>query len=210
MQIALRHALIPQLIWLKAADIVSLGMVSSRPKKSLSWDSHVQPFTLEQSGYSALCSCRHSSSVRIRNHVCACMYFFPNCSVLCFVHGTALPCGSELTATSHRCFDFLCVNTQAFFGGTPKSLACARHAWQEIYEEVPNSNTENTCIWPMHLFWWGEARSAANAGCRVPQPPAGQCEHMLTRVLDRARCDKVQCEGNTATGSCHVSHLRWR
>lgn len=139
MQIALRHALIPQLIWLKAADTVSSGTASSR----VSWNPWAgihfyRQSTLEQTGYNASCKCGHFSSVWIRSHFaleqimlgdgCAHVSLFPSHSVLCFVRSTALPCGSELTAVAHHHFDLLRVDSLASLGGTRNSLTCARHS----------------------------------------------------------------------------------
>jgi len=60
--------------------------------------------------------------------VYALVFLFRSHSVLCFVHSTALPCGSELTAIGRHCFDPLHVDTLASFGGTPTSLTSARHS----------------------------------------------------------------------------------
>lgn len=139
MQIALRHALIPQLIWLKAADTVSLGTASSRLSQNPWAGIHLyKQFTLEQTSHSALCKCKHFSSVWIRNNfvleqtmlddvgVLVCLFL--NRSELGFVHSSALLCGSERVSISCYCLDLLCKDTLASFGGTLKSLTCGRHA----------------------------------------------------------------------------------
>lgn len=139
MQIALRHALIPQLIWLKAADTVSSGTASSRLSRNPWAGIHFyRQSTLEQTGYSASCKCGHFSSVWIRSHFaleqimlgdgCARVSLFLNRSVPCLVRSAALPRGSKLTAVAHHHFDLLHVDSLASFGGTPHSLTCARHS----------------------------------------------------------------------------------
>lgn len=133
MQIALRRSLIPQLIWLKAADTVSLGTASSRLSRNPWAGIHLhRQFTPEQTDCSTLRKREHFSSVWIGNnfvleqmrvddvsgHVCP----FLN---RCFVCSPAVPGGSEPSAAALAIAWAFCI-PGASFGGLQKSLpTCA-------------------------------------------------------------------------------------
>lgn len=205
MQIALRHALIPQLIWLKAADTVSLGTASSRLSRNPWAGIHLyRQFTLEQTGYSALCKCGHFSSVWIRNNfvleqimlddVSAHVSLFLN---RCFVHSIALPCGSELSAAA---LPPLWPPAWEYIWGPSQKSHLSR---KQTCEDVFNSNERKGEASLAHLPSFNPARQLCSWQGRCspdcPRAPWTQA----ARAPGRAAPGRAEREDAAGEGSWH-------
>lgn len=137
-------------------------------------------FTLEQTGYSALCKCGHFSSVWIRNNfvleqimlddVSAHISLFLN---HCFVHSTALPCGSELSATALAIALASCVRTLwHHLGASQKPHLCQPALQIDLGRRCQFKWEKRKSVLGSHILFQSckAALQLARMGCpRLPQ-----------------------------------------